>query len=265
MLRCGDGPGSAEPSRRSCARVRTNRWPRPRAARGRQSWGETEINTRNIAGGTCPETVRNLPCTPATELGRLGALNAGGRLELLRVVTQLLRVVTQLLRSYGWTPIQRARPRVMPPCPHGRQRSLCKDCGGKGICEHGGNKYTCKECGGSSICEHGRQRKTCKECGGSSLCEHGRERRRCKECSGTGSDHVTSPTPFWQPRASAASCFAPAASCSAARYLYGAFVVAAAASGRRQLPLAPGGELAMDFGCTLIFMPPNSNSNSREP
>lgn len=42
--------------------------------------------------------MRNLPCTPATELGRLGALNAGGRLELLRVVTQLLRVVTD-----GWT------------------------------------------------------------------------------------------------------------------------------------------------------------------
>ena len=43
--------------------------------------------------------MRNLPCTPATELGRLGALNAGGRLELLRVVTQLLREGN----SYGWT------------------------------------------------------------------------------------------------------------------------------------------------------------------
>ena len=76
-----------------CA-IRTNRWARPRAARARQSWGETEINTRNIAGATFAETVRHLPCTPATELGRLRAFNAGGRLELLRVVTQLLRVVT---------------------------------------------------------------------------------------------------------------------------------------------------------------------------
>ena len=38
-----------------------------------------------------------------------------------------------------------------------------------------------------------------------------------------------------------------------ARCLYGAFVVAA---------LAPAGELAS--GCTLIFMPPNSNSNGLE-
>ena len=48
-----------------------------------------------------------------------------------------------------------------------------------------------------------------------------------------------------------------------ARWLYGAFVLAAAAPGRRQLPLAPAGELAS--GCTLIFMPPNSNSNGLEP
>ena len=56
--------------------------------------GATQNNTRNIAAASCPETVRHLPCTPATELGRLGAFNAGGRFELLRVVTQLLRVVT---------------------------------------------------------------------------------------------------------------------------------------------------------------------------
>ena len=115
LLRCGDGPGSAEPSRRSCARVRTNHWPRPRAARGRQSWGEIEINTPNIAGATSRETVRNLPCTPVTELGRLGAFNAGGRLELLRVVTQLLRVVTPTGGHFGQHAIDPPPAKALPP------------------------------------------------------------------------------------------------------------------------------------------------------
>ena len=34
------------------------------------------------------------------------------------------------------------------PCPHGRQRSQCKECGGCGICEHGRVRSQCKECGG---------------------------------------------------------------------------------------------------------------------
>ena len=66
----------------------------PRAGVNLNPGGKAEINTRNTARGTSAETVRHHPCTPATELGRLGAFNAGGRLELLRVVTQLLRVVT---------------------------------------------------------------------------------------------------------------------------------------------------------------------------
>ena len=53
-----------------------------------------------------------------------------------------------------------------PPCPHGRQRYFCKECGGSGICEHGRVRSQCKECGGSGLCEHGRQRSKCKECGG---------------------------------------------------------------------------------------------------
>ena len=72
-----------------------------------------------------------------------------------------------------------------PPCPHGRQRSQCKECGGSGLCEHGRRRSQCKECGGSGICEHGRQRSKCKECGGGGICEHGRERSRCKDCGGT--------------------------------------------------------------------------------
>eukprot|EP00964_Phaeocystis_antarctica_P101269 scaffold66761_cov36-Phaeocystis_antarctica.AAC.1 len=55
-----------------------------RRARASILGGTRNNNTDNLAAGTSPETVRHLPCTPATELGRLGAFNAGGRLELLR-------------------------------------------------------------------------------------------------------------------------------------------------------------------------------------
>jgi hypothetical protein len=72
------------------------------------------------------------------------------------------------------------------PCPHGRQKSTCKECGGSSICEHKKLRSQCKECGGSSICEHKKRRNECKECGGSSICEHKKERRRCKECGGSG-------------------------------------------------------------------------------
>ena len=72
---------------------------------------------------------------------------------------------------------------VCSACPHGKQRSRCKECGGSGICEHGRIRSTCKECGGGSICEHGRQRKQCKECGGSQICEHGRVRSKCNVCT----------------------------------------------------------------------------------
>ena len=34
------------------------------------------------------------------------------------------------------------------PCPHGRQRHACKECGGSGICEHGRQRRFCKDCGG---------------------------------------------------------------------------------------------------------------------
>ena len=67
-------------------------------------------------------------------------------------------------------------------CSHGGRRSVCKECGGKGICEHGRERYTCKECGGKGVCVHGRQRYACKECGGKGICEHGRVRSKCKQC-----------------------------------------------------------------------------------
>ena len=69
-------------------------------------------------------------------------------------------------------------------CPHNRERSLCKECGGGSICEHKRQRSACKECGGGSICEHKRIRSQCKECGGGSICEHKRRRSECKECGG---------------------------------------------------------------------------------
>ena len=78
----------------------------------------------------------------------------------------------------------RSQCKVCGACPHGRKRSICKECGGSSICEHGRQRSRCKECGGGSICEHGRERSKCKECGGSQICGHGRQRSTCKECGG---------------------------------------------------------------------------------
>ena len=69
-------------------------------------------------------------------------------------------------------------------CPHDRQQSMCKQCGGSYICVHNREKSKCKDCGGISICKHNRRRSQCKECGGSSVCEHGRLKNRCKDCGG---------------------------------------------------------------------------------
>ena len=78
-------------------------------------------------------------------------------------------------------------------CPHGRQRHLCRDCGGASICEHGRQRTwcrdcggaSCRDCGGASICEHGRQRAQCRNCGGTSFCEHGRLRQQRRDCGGS--------------------------------------------------------------------------------
>ena len=78
----------------------------------------------------------------------------------------------------------RSNCKVCSACPHGLQRSKCKECGGGAICEHDRVRFQCKECGGGAVCGHGRIRSQCKECGGASICEHGRQRSQCKECGG---------------------------------------------------------------------------------
>ena len=70
-------------------------------------------------------------------------------------------------------------------CEHGRQKSICRDCGGCGICEHGREKSKCRECGGSQICEHDRQKSQCRDCGGSQICEHDRQKSKCRDCGGS--------------------------------------------------------------------------------
>ena len=79
-----------------------------------------------------------------------GAVRARGEASLEVQGVQRLSARSSALSVQGvrWASI----------CEHGRQRSKCKECGGKGICEHGRQRSQCKECGGSSICEHGRQR-----------------------------------------------------------------------------------------------------------
>ena len=77
-------------------------------------------------------------------------------------------------------------PRTHKKCPHGRQRSRCKECKGSSFCPHDRQRRHCKECKGSSVCEHDRIRSTCRECKGSSICEHNRRRDQCVFCRPEG-------------------------------------------------------------------------------
>ena len=49
-----------------------------------------------------------------------------------------------------------------PPCPHGRQRYFCKECGGGGICEHGRRRSQCKECSPHNFCACGKRFQRCR-------------------------------------------------------------------------------------------------------
>lgn len=78
-----------------------------------------------------------------------------------------------------------AKSRERRKCPHGRQKSHCRECGGISICEHNRIRGRCKECGGSEICKHNKRRSRCVECGGSEICKHGRQIGTCKDCEGS--------------------------------------------------------------------------------
>ena len=49
-----------------------------------------------------------------------------------------------------------------------------------------------------SVCPHQRQMSRCKQCGGSGICPHKRERSACKECGG---EHLPAPAPKEQMQA----------------------------------------------------------------
>jgi hypothetical protein len=70
-------------------------------------------------------------------------------------------------------------------CPHNRQPSICKECGGVGICEHNRRRTCCKDGGGSLFCEHNRIHSTCRDCRGSEICEHNKRRSTCRNCGGS--------------------------------------------------------------------------------
>ncbi len=73
---------------------------------------------------------------------------------------------------------------IRKKCEHGKQKYLCKDCGGKGICSHNKAKSICKLCKAISICKHNRIKSQCKDCDGASLCDHNKRRSRCIQCKG---------------------------------------------------------------------------------
>ena len=77
------------------------------------------------------------------------------------------------------------KQREKQKCPHGRQRSTCKQCGGSGICHHNIQRITCIQCGGASRCIHQRMKRLCHECGGKGICCHNQQKTQCKICGGS--------------------------------------------------------------------------------
>jgi len=69
--------------------------------------------------------------------------------------------------------------------PHGRRKTICKDCGGVSICIHERQRSHCVDCEGSAVCRHKRQKITCRECRGSAFCIHERIKYGCKDCHGS--------------------------------------------------------------------------------
>ena len=102
-----------------------------------------------------------------------GAVKAEAEAELLGDVDAAEQGVKRKRGPYTKVPCPhgvkyRSACKVCSACPHGRQRSRCKECGGAQSASTVVGALECKECGGAAICEHGRRRSQCKECGGSS-------------------------------------------------------------------------------------------------
>lgn len=70
-------------------------------------------------------------------------------------------------------------------CCHGKQKHICKDCGGSSICVHGVQRNQCIPCKGAGVCVHESIRSQCVKCGGASICQHGKRKTRCIDCGGS--------------------------------------------------------------------------------
>ena len=166
--------------------------PRMRGLRGvpARRHGDVRFRVRAVRGGGSRECLRTDPgrrgrrrALHVARLGREAGLGGGGKARASGAV----EVIAQDGGATRASPVKYRAVR----CPHGRQKSRCKSCGGGSLCSHGRVRSRCKTCGGGSICPHGRERSGCKPCGGGSICEHNRQRSRCKAMRRGGSSAST--------------------------------------------------------------------------
>ena len=67
-------------------------------------------------------------------------------------------------------PLEASKSKKRVKCQHGKDKRLCKDCGGAGLClPHGKDKRLCKDCGGTGYCSHGKTKFFCKVLNNNSL------------------------------------------------------------------------------------------------
>ena len=67
----------------------------------------------------------------------------------------------QVALSTALAPAKTAR-QLKRMCAHGRQKSVCRECGGNGICVHNRRRSRCPDCGGGSLCKHGKRDGRCR-------------------------------------------------------------------------------------------------------
>ncbi len=72
---------------------------------------------------------------------------------------------------------------VRKKCEHGKQKYLCKECGGSQLCSHDKIKTRCKLCKGKYLCEHNIYKYYCKLCKGNGICIHNNYKDRCITCN----------------------------------------------------------------------------------
>jgi hypothetical protein len=82
--------------------------------------------------------------------------------------------------------VKRTETRVNNYCPHKKQKSKCRLCGGSSYCEHDKIRCECLQCGGASYCIHKVIKGKCIACKGSQICDHMKIRSQCCDCNVQG-------------------------------------------------------------------------------